>query len=88
MSFADAASDLRVQEARERELVRRRRRRPEAARGGRELRRRNEAHGEDHRLIPQRPGRRVGLVPRGAAAVAIVRLQPERRHVLGADADG
>ena len=77
-----------MQQASERELVGGGGGRPEAARGGRELRRRNEAHGEDHRLIPQRPGRRVGLVPRGAAAVAVVRIQSERRHVLGADADG
>ena len=72
MTFADAAADLRVQQASERELVRRGRRRPEAARGGGELRFCHEAHSEDHRLMPQGPSRRVGLVPRGAAAVAII----------------
>ena len=62
MTFADAAADLRVQQASERELVRRGRRRPEAPRGGRELRCCHEAHGEDHGLMPQGPGLGVGLV--------------------------
>ena len=53
-----------MQEARERELVRRRRRRPEAARGGRELRRRNEAHGEDYgQALIDGPGGTLEFAP-------------------------